>query len=892
MYHTLSTNETIEKLNTNIESGLNQEEVAKRLAEYGENKLPEPKKETLLHKIIKQFSDVLVILLVIAAIVSFALGEELDAVVILIIVFINGLLGYIQEARAEKAIDALKKLSTSYAQVLRNGNVEKISVEQLVPGDIILVESGDRIPADARIVETTKLEVSEAILTGESQPVNKTEDVLSDPNLSLGDRKNLVYKDTNVVYGRAKAVVIATGVETQIGKISTLLQKDTNETTPLSRELNIVGKRLSFAALLIIVGIVFLGYFVRNMSLKETFLTAISLAVAAIPEGLPAVVTVTLALGISRLAKHNAVIRKLKAVETLGSTNYILTDKTGTLTQNKMSVTNMSANTHKFSVEATQSGQKVIKDGNNVVDIKSVPELQMLLKSMILCNDAKITHKEEKTLYIGDSTETALLELAVELGLNPNDLYKKHCRIFEIPFSSETKRMIVVVENPETNGENLVFAKGAPEVIDTMITGNTTTIKAQNEEYAKNGLRSLAFSYKSITDTQLEKAKSLEDASEILATNHTFLGIAAQQDPLRPEVKDALNIAKNAGVNTIVLTGDHKLTASCIAMELGLISSPGEVIDGSELGDIHGEELCELLKHKSVFARVSPQQKLNVVEAVKSMNNIVAVTGDGVNDAPAIKMADIGIAMGITGTDVSKEVSDMVLQDDNYATIVDAIEQGRIVYDNLVKFITYLISCNISEILVVAISLIMGLPLPLLPIQILWLNLVTDGFPALALGVEPGETDIMQRKPRKQGHLLTTQRWMRMLYQAGLITLSTLTMYLITLEQAPHEAQTAALTTLAFSQLFHVLNNRSEIHSIFSGTIPFNKHLFITIIGSILIQIGVVYTPLGNAFLKTAPLDINLFILSVMLSTIPIIGTELLKFVMTIKPKTSVQTSA
>lgn len=865
-YHTKSINEILIEFNTNREKGLSTKQVLEQQKLHGLNTLPKKERDSVLQKVLNQFKDILILILIIAAIVSAIVGEHLDAIVILVIVVINATMGFIQEQKAEKAIEALKKLSTDYAKVIREGEIEQIETTQLVPGDIILLESGDKIPADARIIETVNLEVSEAVLTGESKPVRKSNLSLSNENLALADRKNMLYRNTSINYGRAKAVVVTTGINTEIGKISALLQEDIKNETPLSKELDHVGKSLSYVAITIIGIVFFIGVFVDGMEIKDTFLTSISLAVASIPEGLPAVITLSLAIGVSKLAKQNAIIRKLQAVETLGSVNYILTDKTGTLTQNKMTVT------HIATLE-----QEVLEQ-----DFSDSQNLNWLIETSVLCNDANYSHDK----FIGDSTETALLEFAKHKGFDISKLRKRYTRVYEIPFSSETKKMLVVVRDIDNPENMFVLAKGAPDVIKQIAKEDSLLISELNETYTKQGLRSLAFSYKKITQKTLEKALSLDNPEDELSVYHNFLGIISQSDPLRVEVKDAMLLAKKAGIKTIMITGDHKLTATSIAYELELIHSDNEVIDGTELGDTTGDLLKEILKHKKVFARVSPQQKLNIVNTVKDMGYVVAVTGDGVNDAPAIKSADIGISMGITGTDVAKEVSDMVLQDDNYATIVSAIKEGRTIYDNLVKFITYLISCNISEILVVAGAIIARLPLPLLPIQILWVNLITDGFPALALGMEPAEKDIMQRLPRNmQGNdqkLLSKNRWKQMVFHAGLITIATfgifyLGYHLHNVENKLRIIQTLTLTTLTFSQLFHAFNKRSDKHSILSKNLTKNNALIYTFFLSVIIQIAVVYLPIANTVLKTVPLKPELFMYGILFSLIPVIGSEIHK---------------
>ena len=875
MYHTKSNAEIEKHMQTNIQTGLTNLQAEEHLQKFGPNKLEENNRNSALARFLAQFKDILVLVLLAAAAISYILGEKLDTYVILVIVILNAFMGFIQETKAEKAIEALKKLSSEKTKVLREGEVVLIAVEHVVPGDVIVLETGDKVPADLRLVETINLQISESLLTGESMPTKKDAEKILPENTLLGDRANCAFKDTTVVYGRGKAIVVATGKETEIGKISKMLKSETKEATPLSKELDKVGKRLSLAA-----GIIILLVFATNLLFSvqelskqvytESLLTAVSLAVAAIPEGLPAVVTIILAVGVSRLAKNRSVIRRLQAVETLGSTNYILTDKTGTLTQNVMHVTNIfTNNTH------------LERHPSSAFD-KSNSAVQALLIAGALCNDSKISFKSGKLEYLGDPTETALVEVAHASGIDVQDLQKIYTRIYEIPFSSETKKMLVVLKNSNKPYELLVIAKGAPEIIGEMTTENTAVVLDIANGFAQEGLRNLAFSSKVISIQELEQAKAAQNPEDILSTYHRFLGVLAQKDPLRPEVKDALQMAKIAGVQTLMLTGDHKLTAINIAKELNLISSEQEALDGRELGDKSGAELEEILKTVKVFARVSPEQKLRIVQAIKSQDYIVAVTGDGVNDAPAIKASDIGISMGITGTDVSKEVSDMVLQDDNYATIVEAIKQGRIIYDNLIKFIKYLISCNMSEIFIVAGAVLMQLPAPLLPIHILWINLVTDGFPALALGMEPEEADIMNRKPRDRKHgILTKERWLMMSFEAVLISAGTMAVFMYTKSHFPLAvAQTATMTALAFAQLANAYNNRSQIHSMFSSKLMPNKNLLVTAVITVLVQLGIIYSTFGNTYLKTAFLKPELIALAAIAALVPIVGVEFFKWAM------------
>ncbi len=853
-----------------------------------------------------QITEPLVLILIGAALLSAVLGEWADVVVILAIVILNALLGASQEQRAEASLAALKKMGAPTARVLRDGRVREVPAEELVPGDVILLEAGDSVPADARILESASLRTDEAALTGESEPVEKGHRPLDPEKVhGLGDLGNLVFNGTTVAYGRGRAVVYATGMETALGQIAGLLADEPQEQTPLQRRMGEVGRTLGLAAGVLVLLVFGMGL-IRGEELITMLLTAVSLAVAAIPEGLPAIVTIVLALGVQRMAARRAIIRRLPAVETLGTATVIASDKTGTLTLNRMTVTHL----------VTAEGELDLSDGSSEAAaaqgapaVAAVPEatgpdgvlaptVAWLVAGGALANDSRLEEEDGTVRAIGDPTETALLAVARRLGVSLSRLDRAFPRVAELPFDSDRKRM-TTFHRPEAGAEDLVpgitqlgelvaFTKGAPDVVIERcqsILGpdgvrplkdeDRQKLLAANERLAGQALRVLAVACRAwpAVPDPLEP----ETAEDELI----FLGLMGMLDPPRPEVAQAIREAKGAGIRTIMVTGDHAITAAAIAKRLELVD-PGqepEIISGRELETIDDETLKEKVRTVSVFARVSPEHKLRIVRALKANGAVVAVTGDGVNDAPALKGADIGCAMGITGTDVSRSAADMVLADDNYATIVSAVREGRVIYANIRKAIHYLLSCNIGEIVAIFFGIALGLGSPLTPIQILWVNLVTDGLPALALGVEPAEPGVMERRPRspKESIFSGGLGW-QMLWQGAMIGFLTLGLYWWGLMYlTPGEARTLAFATLAFTQLAHSFNVRSTHASLFQIGWFSNRALLLAVAASALLQVTVLAVPFLAPFFDVVPLSILDLELLLVATVTPWVVVELYK---------------
>lgn len=847
-------------------------------------------------------------ILIAAAFISGIIIKEItDAIVILIILVINSVLGFIQEFRAERALQALKELASPDAMVIRDSQESSIYSKKLVPGDIIKLTTGDLVPADCRIVSQINLQANESILTGESLPVNKITTPLSKVNLPLGDKKNMLFSDTAITKGRCTAVVTGTGQNTEIGKIASMVQEE-EELTPLQIELKTVGKKIGIICLAVS-AIVFLSGILKGNSVAQMLLVAVALAVAAIPEGLPAIVTVSLALGVQRMAKNNAIVRKLSSVETLGSVSVICTDKTGTLTKNKMMVRRI------------YSGLKEVKDYNNFIEkynkadtnssrktltvenLDSDRALKLLIDNAVLCNDAYYINKETGQIT-GDPTEAALLELGSFYSIDKNKLEKDYPRILEEPFDSERKMMTTIskisTSDNHRNQRYILFSKGAPEVIagkctriikngriENLTDSDKEKIVENNHTLAGKAMRNLAFAFKYLDS--LPDEERIKEVEEDLV----YLGIVGMIDPPRPEVYDAIEKCRRANIKIIMVTGDHKLTARAIGEELGILGPKDKIIDGAELDLMTKEELEKQIEYIRIFARVSPSNKVGIVEALKKNQHIVAMTGDGINDAPSLKKADIGVAMGIVGTDVSKESSDMILTDDNFATIVKAIKQGRVIYDNLKKFILFLLSCNISEVLLMFISIVIGdyifyiitgerglLYIPLVPVQILWMNLITDGLPAMALGIDPPEKNIMDRKASKRKEQILSRRGLiTILWQGLVLTSGALFIYfagplLFNNHNLLHDReifQTSVFTTLVITQLLHTFNFRFENKGIFRRHIFENKYLNLAIIVSVLLQIGIIYIPwLQNVF-KTVSLNLYHWLLIIASSVIPVL---------------------
>lgn len=869
MFHALSASATLTELASDEHLGLTPDEAQARLRTHGPNLLPEAEKKHWLVVLFGYFKDFLMVILMVAALVSFLVGDIKDAVVILLIVVANALMGFFQESKADNAIAALKKLSVAKAKVIRNGQIMLLDTKDVVPGDVLVLETGDKIPADARLLESIQLKIAESALTGESKPVQKDQAYISQANVSIGDRLNMVYKDTVVLYGRGKAVVTATGIATEMGKISQLLQHEDQKTTPLNSELNTLGKKLTIFAAAVAILIFFIILFLDPSQVKNAFLTSVSMAIAVVPEGIPAVVTTVLAISVARLARKRAIVRKLSAVETLGAASCILTDKTGTLTKNEMTVSDLFVPERDLQWQQDawfENGQKV----NPHTD----PALRQLIYCAILCNDASLSD----TQVLGDPTEACLITMASRAGFDINKIRSEHQRLFELPFSSETKQMTVVVRDAQQ--QILVFTKGASEVVSGYLTQALPTYAAAAEQMAARGIRCLAYSYKTITG---DLAPSHETLGSLLS-GHEYLGVIGCKDPLRPEAKEAVTLAASAGIRTIMITGDHKHIAENIALELGIITQTSQVVDGLELARITDAEWPDILRRANVFSRVSPEQKLQIVKASMQNGETVIVTGDGVNDAPAIKTADIGVAMGISGTDVAKEAADLVLQDDNYSTIVGAIKQGRAIFTNFSKFLSYQIACNLSGVLIVFPLTILTGTSPLFPVHILLLNLISETGPCIALGLEKPEKNIMQRKPRKRTEqLLTCRRWIKIIVEAIILAAVSIIAFFIASEVNATVAMSAVLTTAFLSRLWHALSARSESLSIFSPLLQTNRGLYYTVFGTFLFLYWSLYTNLGNALTKTIPLDRSLFLICLGLSLIPVVIVEGYKMLMKYK---------
>ena len=880
-----------EELEVELAKGLSDEEVKQRLNKYGSNDLKEKDKDSLLKKNDEQLKDFLVIILIGASLVSAAVGETVDALVIIAIVIINAFLGVIQEGKAEKALEALKEMSSPHARVVRNDSVSIIEAKNLVPGDIILIEAGDIIPADIRLFETVNLKIEEASLTGESVSAEKDAKLAYEKDMPLGDRHNSAFMSTIVTYGRGKGIVTGTGAKTEIGKIAEAIQSISDEKTPLQQKLNELGKWLGIACLVICAFVFGIGVY-RGQDILEMFMIAVSLAVAAIPEGLPAVVTIVLALGMKRMADRNAIVRRLLAVETLGCVNVICSDKTGTLTQNEMTAVKAYISEKDYAV----TGNGYNPEGEFLIDTTVIngsedKGLIFLLSSALLCNDSLLRKDEsgQNWQIIGDPTEGALVVAAMKAGMKKED-YETECpRVEEIPFDSERKMMTTFHSN-YFKDKVVSFTKGAPDIIidrcgKTLMNGTVSELTSDmrdsinhiNSFYAKQALRVLAFAYKEYD--VLPKNINSEEAEKDM----TFIGLIGMIDPARSEAKDAINVCKKAGIKPIMITGDYKDTALAIALDLELIENDDAVRTGSEIDNLSDDELRDVVEDVSVYARVSPEHKVRIVEALRKNGHITAMTGDGVNDAMALKRSDIGVSMGITGTDVAKGTADIVLMDDNFATIVSAVEEGRIIYSNIRKFVFFLLSCNVGEILIVFLSILMQLPVPLLPIQLLWLNLVTDSFPALALGTEKGEPDIMELLPRDSSEpILNGIMISGIVVQSIALTISVLLAYIWALRIYDGDllvSRTVAFTTLILAELVRAHSSRSERYSVFKIGLLSNITLIWASALSFLMLIIVLYIPVLQALFKTYPLGYKDWTVITLLCMIPVIAGETSKWI-------------
>ena len=891
-----SVEETKEYFNVD-ENGLTSEKVRENRAKYGTNELQAKKKKSTFVKFLEQFKDFMIIVLIIAAIISgvvgYIEGEGItDSIIILIVVVLNAVIGVIQENKAEKSLEALQKLSAHVSKVIRNGKMEVIPAKELVPGDIVVLDTGDYVPADLRIIEAVNLKSQEASLTGESVPVDKKTEKIENTEVDLGDRDNMLFSSSLITYGRGKGIVVETGMNTEVGKIAGIINSAEETQTPLQAKLNKLGKTLGIAAL-VICAIIFVIGLLYGKDPIEMFMTAVSLAVAVIPEGLAAVSTIVLAIGVQRMVKRHAIVKKLPAVETLGSTTVICSDKTGTLTQNKMTVEKIFYNGNTINTESAK--QNIDKD------------LEKLVYISMLCNDTKISTEGKLN---GDPTETALVDMGFNLDFD-GAIYDEYPRIKEIPFDSDRKLMTTV---NKINDKYLVSTKGGVDEllarcnkylyngeIKEDLENYKKVIAENNENMAKDALRVLAMAYKEIDH------EPTDEEMENMEQGLIYVGMVGMIDPPRLEVKDAVDKCKNAGIKTVMITGDHKITAIAIAKSLGILENEEEALTGAELEKMSDEDLTKNIRKYSVYARVSPEHKVRIVKAWQANGEIVAMTGDGVNDAPALKTADIGCAMGIVGTDVSKEAADVILTDDNFATIVSSVEEGRRIYDNILKAIQFLLSSNVGEVITLFVAILItpllgnlfgidiNLIVPLLPIHILWINLVTDSLPALALAVDPAQKDIMDRKPNKNKSVFTKGMVWRIAYQGILIGLITIIAFIVGLA-TPDEnlpviegltneeikveiGQTMAFCVLAFSQLVHVFNVRDNKTSIFKTGIFSNKQLILAVLTSAALMFIILLIPALRHIFSIPVLPVGNVLEIVILSLMPLIIVELFKLI-------------
>ncbi len=915
-WYTKTVEKVAEALGTDLKRGLTSQEAQARLERYGSNELQERPRISFWKMLLEQFNQFLVLILIVSAIVSFFLGEYLDSGAIMAIVILNAILGVVQESKAEEALAALKKMAAPNAEVLRDGHLLTIPAREVVPGDVVLLETGNYIPADVRLIESANLRVEEASLTGESVPVEKEADLVLEEGLPLGDRRNSAYMSTLASYGRGRGMVVNTGMSTEIGLIAEMIQSYEEEPTPLQVKLDQLGKWLGIGCLAVC-GIVFIVGVLRDtevgmilqagsgplaylntfkQSIVDMFMVAVTLAIAAVPEGLPAVVTICLALGMQEMIKRHALIRKLPAVETLGSATAICSDKTGTLTQDKMMAVQIYVDRTILSLSGegyNPAGE--FSDDGRPVDLTGYPGSNLLLRAGLLCNDARLeedTNGEEAEGWrmVGDPTEGALVVAAAKAGFWRDALERDYPRLAEIPFDSERKRMTTIHPDPKWGGY-VAYVKGAPDITiglchEVVEDGQERPLTAEkrrrilevNEALASNALRVLGVAYRPLAE--VPRHPTVEEIERDL----TFVGLIGMIDPARPEVKDAIEVARRAGIKTVMITGDYKNTAVAISEELNLLSPGGRVLTGAELDQLDDETFTEIVEGVEVYARVSPQHKVRIVEALKKRGHVVAMTGDGVNDAPALKRANIGVAMGITGTDVSKETADMVLTDDNYASIVSAVEEGRVIYSNIRKFVYYLLSCNVGEIMIIFLAMIAGWPVPLTPILLLVLNLVTDGAPALALGMEKGDPGIMKQPPRRPGEpVINRQMVGGIAIQTVAITAATLTAFIVGLRWFPDNlraAQTMAFATLSISELFRAYTSRSERYSLRTIGMFSNKWMQWAVLASVIIVLAIIYVPFLDPIFETTFLGLREWLVVAPLILVPAAAAEANKYLL------------